>query len=62
MHHSAGRVNTRCLRRSMRPCRALGVPGRLVTALTWNFTGPRATDASMMRLASWRGVHHRCAC
>jgi hypothetical protein len=39
MHHSAGCVNTRCLRRSVRHCRCRGVPGRLVTALAWDFTG-----------------------
>ena len=39
MHHSAGCVNTRCLRRSVRPCGALGLPGRRAAAVTWDFTG-----------------------
>jgi len=39
MHHSAGRVNTRCLRRSVRRCGAPGVPGRLGAAVTWDFIG-----------------------
>ncbi|HVB41477.1 MAG TPA: site-specific integrase [Streptosporangiaceae bacterium] len=39
MHHSAGRVNTRCLRRSVRPCDAVGLPERRVAAVTWDFMG-----------------------
>jgi len=31
-------VNTRCLRRSVRPCGALGLPGRRAAAVTWDFT------------------------
>jgi hypothetical protein len=38
MHHSAGRVNTRCLRRSVRPYGALGLPGRRAAMVTWKFT------------------------
>jgi integrase len=38
MHHSAVRVNTRCLQRSVRPCGALGPPGRRAAAATWDFT------------------------
>jgi len=38
MHHSAGRVNTRCLRRSVRLCAALGLPGRRAATVTWDFT------------------------
>jgi len=39
LHHSAGRVNTRCLRRSVRPYGALGLQGRRAAAVTWDFTG-----------------------
>jgi hypothetical protein len=38
MHHSAVRVNARCLRRSVRPGGAPGLPGRHVAAVTWDFT------------------------
>jgi len=38
MQHSALCVNTRCLRRSVRPCGALGLPGRHAAAVTWDFT------------------------
>jgi len=38
LHHSADRVNTRSLRRSVRPCGALGLPGRRAAAVTWDFT------------------------
>jgi hypothetical protein len=38
MHHPAVCVNTRCLRRSVRPCGALGLPGRRAVAVTWAFT------------------------
>jgi hypothetical protein len=62
MHHSAGCVNTICLRRSLRPCGAPRGQGQLATALTWGFTGRVQADASMMRLVPWRGVRHRCAC
>src|SRR5216683_1050066 len=37
MHNSADRVNTRCLRRSVRPCGALGLPRRRAAAMTWDF-------------------------
>jgi hypothetical protein len=37
VHHSAGRVNTRCLRRSVRPCGAVSLPGRRAAAVTWDF-------------------------
>jgi len=40
LHHSAIRVNTRCLRRSVRPYGALGLPGRRAAAVTWDFTVP----------------------
>jgi hypothetical protein len=36
MQHSAVRVNTRCLGRSVRPCGALGLPGG-AAAVTWDF-------------------------
>jgi hypothetical protein len=39
LHHSAGRVNTRCLRRSVRPYGAAVPPGRRAVAVTWDFTG-----------------------
>jgi hypothetical protein len=38
MQHSAVRVNTRCLRRSVRPCGALGLPAGGAAAVTWDFT------------------------
>jgi hypothetical protein len=38
MHHSAVRVNTRCLRRSVRPCSARGLPVGRTAAVTWDFT------------------------
>jgi len=38
MHHSAVCVNARCLRRSVRPCGALGRPDRRAAAVTWDFT------------------------
>ena len=31
-------MNTRCLRRSVRPCGALGLPGRRAATVTWEFT------------------------
>jgi hypothetical protein len=37
MHHSAGRVNTRCLRCSVRRCGALGLPERRAATVTWDF-------------------------
>ena len=37
MQHSAVRVSTRCLRRSVRPCGAFGLPGRRAAAVTWDF-------------------------
>jgi len=33
MHHSADRVNTRCVRR----CGALGLPERRAATVTWDF-------------------------
>jgi hypothetical protein len=39
LHHSAGRVNTRCLRRSVRPYGAVGPAGRCAAVVTWDFTG-----------------------
>jgi len=37
VHYSAVRVNTRCLRRSVRPCGALGLPERPAATVTWDF-------------------------
>jgi len=37
VHHSAVRVNTRCLRRSVRPCEADRLPPRRAVAVTWGF-------------------------
>ena len=37
MHHSALRVNTRYLRRSVRCCGALGLPERRAATVTWDF-------------------------
>ena len=39
MQHSAVCVNTRCLRRSVRPCGAVGRPGRRTDAVTCDFMG-----------------------
>jgi len=38
MQHSPESVNTRCLRRSVRPCGALGLQGRRAAAVTSAFT------------------------
>jgi hypothetical protein len=38
MHHSAVRVNMRCLRRSVRPCVPSGCPAYGAAAVTWDFT------------------------
>jgi len=38
MHHSTVCVSTRCLRRSVRLCGTLGLPGRRAAAVTWDFT------------------------
>jgi hypothetical protein len=62
MQHSAVRVNTRCLRRSVRRCGALSLPERRAAMVTWDFMIPPGPDATMMRLMPLRGVHHRCAC
>jgi len=59
MQHSALRVNTRCLRRSVR---RPGLPERLAATVTWDFMIPPGPDATMMRPMPLRGVHHRCAC
>jgi hypothetical protein len=39
MHHSAGCVNTLCLRRSVPPYGAVGLPGRGAAAVTCGFMG-----------------------
>ena len=39
MQHSAVCVNTRYLRRSVRPCGAVGLPGRRAAAVTRDFMG-----------------------
>jgi len=36
MHHSAVRVNTRCLRRSVRAWGALGAAARRAAPVTWD--------------------------
>jgi hypothetical protein len=41
MHHSAVRVNTRCLRRSVRPYGAVSLPGDMAGAVTWDFMDRR---------------------
>src|ERR1035441_4710438 len=46
MHHSAGRVNTRCLR----PCAGPGMPGRPAAAVTWDVIG---CPGLMQRLCTW---------
>ena len=37
MQHSALRVNTRCLRRSVRVAAPLGLPERRAAMVTWDF-------------------------
>jgi hypothetical protein len=41
MHHSAGRVDTRWLRRSVPPYGAVGLPGRRAATVTWDFADHR---------------------
>jgi hypothetical protein len=41
MHHSAVRVNTRCLRRSVRPYGGVSLPGDMAAAVTWDFMDRR---------------------
>ena len=62
MHHSAVRVNTRCLRRSVRPCGALGLPSRRRGYGDLGLHGPPGSDATMMQLIPLHGPHHHCAC
>jgi hypothetical protein len=62
MHHSALRVNTRCLRSSVRRCGAPGLPERRAATVTCDFMILPGPDATMMRPMPLRGVHHRCAC
>ena len=62
MQHSAVRVNTRCLRRSVRPCGALGLPGGRRGCGDLGLHRPPGSDATMMQLIPLRGPHHRCTC
>ena len=62
MQHSAVRVNTRCLRRSVRPCDALGLPGGRRDRGDLGLHSPPGSDATMMQLIPLRGPHHRCTC
>ena len=62
MQHSAVRVNTRCLRRSVRPCGALGLPGGRRGCGDLGLHSPPGSDAMMMQLIPLRGPHHRCTC
>ena len=62
MQHSAVRVNTRCLRRSVRPCGALGLPGGRSGRGDLGLHSPPGSDATMMQLIPLRGPHHRCTC
>jgi hypothetical protein len=62
MHHSAVRASTRCLRRSVRPCGALGLPGRPCRCGDLGLHGPPGSDATMMQLIPLHGPHHHCAC
>jgi hypothetical protein len=41
MHHSAVRVNTRCLRHSVRPYGGVSLPGDMAAAVTWDFMDRR---------------------
>jgi len=62
MQHSAVRVNTRCLRRSVRPCGALSLPGGRRGCGDLGLHSPPGSDATMMQLIPLRGPHHRCTC
>ena len=62
VQHSAVRVSTRCLRRSVRPCGALGLPGRSRGCGDLGLHGPPGSDATMMQLIPLHGPHHRCTC
>ena len=62
MQHSALRVNTRCLRRSVRRCGAPRPAGAPCGYGDLGLHGPPGSDATMMRLMPLRGMHHRCAC
>jgi hypothetical protein len=62
MHHSAVRVSTRCLRRSVRPYGARGLPRRPRGCGDLGLQGPPESDATMMQLIPLRGLHHHCAC
>jgi hypothetical protein len=55
-------VNTRCLRRSVRPCSALGLPTGRRGYGDLGLHGPPGSDATMMQLIPLRGPHHRCTC
>jgi hypothetical protein len=58
MQHSAVRVSARCLRRSVRPCGARGLPGRRAATVTSDFR----VRLYLMQLIRLRGLHHHCAC
>jgi len=62
MQHSAVRVNTRCLRRSVRPYGVLGLPGGRRGGGDLGLHSPPGSDATMMQLIPLRGPHHRCTC
>jgi len=55
-------VNTRCLRCSVRPCGALGLPGGRRGCGDLELHRPPGSDATMMQLIPLRGPHHRCTC
>ena len=62
MQHSAVRVRTRCLRRSVRACGVLGLRGGRRGCGDLGLHSPLGSDATMMQLIPLRGPHHRCTC
>ena len=62
MQHSAVRMSTRCLRRSVRPLRCARPAGAPCSYGDLGLHGPPESDATMMQLISLRGLHHHCGC
>ena len=62
MQHSARRVNTRCLRRSVRPYGTLSAPGRRRSSSDLERHRPPGPVATMLHLMRLRDMHPRCVC
>ena len=62
MQHSAGRVNTRCLQRSVRPYGALSVPGHRRGCDDLGQHRPPGPGATLLHLMRLRDMHPRCVC